>query len=218
LDAAQSSPWPLEALGARTSTAAALLELGRLEEARREARVCSALAAEAEHPYHEARALWVERSAAYRGCETITPDAELLAAVQTLTNSDLTAAIALTEAAIAWRSGMRDVARASARIAAHEWRQAGKPRALALALALDAMCGGPPLQLADVPPLDPAALPRLGVQAAALAAMAGAPVPAATQAAVRRQLAVLGGAPDLRWEVLSPTEVRRAMEGERWHD
>lgn len=103
LRAAQGKPTRAGRLSSRLSAASAKLDAGQLAEAEAEAEALAEEAAALRHTLFELRALWIQRSAAYRAGRPLAPSAELVEAARLA--GALLAQIALGEAAIAWRAG-----------------------------------------------------------------------------------------------------------------
>lgn len=142
----------LSVMGTR---AVALLELRRFSEA---VQLADALLSEALStglPIYAAIASWARRSAAWRQGEPLAPDWELVEAAALLEGDVRRAQIAFTEAAFAWRRGLRSSAETLATLAAQVWARRGSEAAI-MAEALAAVCADP----------DPAYLSRLAERAA----------------------------------------------------
>jgi hypothetical protein len=127
------------------------------------------------HPQYEARALEILRSADYREGRPIAPDLELALAGSLVEGSYVSAILPMTEAAIAWRNGDRDLARRLAILGASGWKarryvpgeRCG--RALALVNGAEPDPGEPGALLEGLSTLEP---PAAAAQVAALVAMA----------------------------------------------
>lgn len=128
-------------LAARAILASILLELGRLVEARAEAREVYTDARAVRHTVLQARAEWLLRSIGYRTDGTYEPDLDLVEAVGLLGLPWLEGVVALNEAAVAWRLGDFDTAGPLARSAASRCRDGAFYEPVVLAEALAAACG-----------------------------------------------------------------------------
>jgi hypothetical protein len=106
-------------LSALLNAASASLEAQRLPDAARWATEALDLATRRRLSVLEGRALWILRVVAYRTDVARTPDVELCDAAAELGSPNLEAVMLMSEAAIAWRNGVLDVA---ARLA---WRAHG---------------------------------------------------------------------------------------------
>lgn len=178
--AARRDPWLLGRISANIACASALMEVFSFEEARGHAETALLHAKGCGSPYIEARAEWVRRALAYRLGEAEEPDLELVAAAGALGMRDIEAAIAYTEASIAYRARRLDVAQQLA-LRAHElWEFVHDPWTSLLAKCL-AMASGREVSKGDAAALVQRALDcplkGIGIQALALAAEAGAAVP-----------------------------------------
>lgn len=99
---------------------------------------------EIRHPHYAGRAAWLERCWDYRLGRAAAPDVELVdAADQLELPAYLRGLIALTEAAVGWRSGDHEQASRLVAHAASALKAAQHEAGLALALALGAVVGGP---------------------------------------------------------------------------
>lgn len=152
-------------------SASALLEafehdaaLASADEARAMARACRS-------PYWEARAEWLVRAALYRKGQSSEPDLELVDAVARVGVDDLEALVALTEAAVAFRSGALSTAVTLAERAAGIYRRLQRSGAENLARCLAIACGAT-VDALELDPLSKTAMeceiPGLGIQALGL--------------------------------------------------
>lgn len=167
------TPGTARAVAAQVARASSLLEAGRHEEAEVAADEARRAAAELRHVALEGRAEWVLRSALYRSDRARDVDSELVEAAERCGLSDTLASIALNEAAVAWRLGRDEQARALAARAERAWRSLGRAEPATLAWALSLACGGGDDAAAAARRLDElpsSAPPGLAVQALALAA------------------------------------------------
>lgn len=92
-------------LSARTNAASALMEAGRFDDAVRIAGETAAAAAACRHAYFELRAVWMERTAAFRRGDTLAPDPELASVAVEVGVPYMEVLSHMTEAAIRWRRG-----------------------------------------------------------------------------------------------------------------
>jgi len=186
----------------------------RLDEARSAAEKCCAVAASCRNSKFEAMAETLLRAIRYRLAETMSPDMELVDAVDALGDRQIMGRLLLTEAAVAWRTGLLPDARA---LAMRSWKltQAlGEPIWPATARALELVCGAV-TEADEIPRLIGTATSEaeaeMAVQALGLLALA-----APTRAAELRALAALRAA-ELRFAEAAPRgqvlSVREALEG-----
>ena len=196
------------------NAASALLEIGAFGRAATVAHEPERLAIQERMPIYEARAAWITRSARYRGGERdLEPDLDLVHACRDLGALNLTAMLALNEAAIAWRCGSGEAAVRLADIAASNWASIGETGAGLLAQALAHMAGKPlpPAQEGEL-------LAQLGgadaltatIQAAGLLARTVPALQDACQRIVAKHLARLG--PASREFCLEVTSISEAMK------
>jgi hypothetical protein len=118
--------------------------VGRFDEARSAAETCRVLAASCRNPKYEALAESLLRSVDYSLSEEMSPDMELVEAVEALGEQYLLGQLLLTEAAVAWRAGLVAEARALAtrsRTLTQSIRDHATPM---LARALELVCGSAP--------------------------------------------------------------------------
>jgi hypothetical protein len=192
----------------------AFIMCGRLDEARCAAEECRAVAASCRNPRFEALAETQLRSIRYRFAEAMSPDTELVDAVEGIGDRQLMGHLLLTEAAVAWRNGMLPEARD---LAMRSWKLTqgpGDPIWSTIARALELVCGAAP-DADEIPRLVGTATSGLdsdtAVQALGLLALA-----APTRAAELRALAARRAA-DLRFAKAAPRgdvlSVREALEG-----
>lgn len=166
-EAAAGEPWVAARLTAMLNRGSALLETFAHREVIAQAAEARALAAACRLPYHEGRAEWLLRAAAYRMSAAGGPDLELCDAVARLGAADFEALVRMNEAAVALRAGELTVAASLAWGAAALWGRIGRgsPELLARALALAA---SPPAPREEVEPLAERAarcpVPGVGVQ------------------------------------------------------
>ncbi len=119
--------------------ASAAMEAGDFAAASASLSEAMTLAEDVRSPFTEARAVWLERSIAYRQDAVDEPDLELVEAAAHLEVDTVEALICLTEAAIAWRSGRTDTALRLARLSS---QRAGTDRPyFVLARTLAICCG-----------------------------------------------------------------------------
>ena len=219
--AASVERWVTLRIAQMLNEAAALLEAHKPARARVVAERAAALAAASRHAHFEGRAAWVARTAAYRVGEPMTTDLELVEAHAELGVPESAAAMAFTEAAIAFRSGDREAAAELAARAADTWQRAGQrdPAMLARALA-GALGGGLPQSEAEglAALAAQCAVPGIGIQALGLLKWA---CPALRAPASGVIASLCAQVPVERWrdriDVLSVEEARAALlaSGER---
>lgn len=140
--AAGMAPDLITRLTATTDAAASWLEAFRLEEAVRSAEHARAIATEARQPYFEALATWIERTSAYRTERALECDPGLVDDAALLGVPHIEALLALTEAAIALRSGDRALCRALAGRVRSRWRSIERPDFANLGAAMEVYAGG----------------------------------------------------------------------------
>lgn len=195
---------PVERLTALNNAAAAALETGRPEHAAPLAAEARALAASMRHPIAESGATVLMRTAAYRAGSTTAPEPGWVQAASAVAPAH-EAQLALTEAAVAWRSGAPE-GLALAQRAARVYAALGHP-GQALALALAAALGAPTEPGALVALARALPDPSLALQTVALGApQAAAEVPVATWAAAWHL-----PDPTARGDVLSLAECRARL-------
>ncbi|MCC6552268.1 MAG: serine/threonine protein kinase, partial [Polyangiaceae bacterium] len=142
--AADQEAWAVDRIAARLNAASALLEAFRHEEAASAASDARGLAARCRHAYLEARAEWILSAASYRRASRASPDLELVEAVAALGISHFEGLVCATEAAVAWRASMPDLAVDLARRAERRWAGTGiNPELSALMRCLAIACGAP---------------------------------------------------------------------------
>ncbi|WP_437640599.1 protein kinase domain-containing protein [Sorangium sp. So ce854] len=122
-EAAAGEAWLPLRMASTLNEATSLLEAFRPEDARRRARAAGEMAARCRHPYFEARAAWVQRTAAFRMGQAGAPDRELVDASVALGAPDHLAAVCCTEAAVAYIAGDLPVARELVDRALEVWRR-----------------------------------------------------------------------------------------------
>lgn len=137
--AARRAPARTQRLGFLHNSASAWMEVGRYERAETLARQLLAQARQHRYPVFEGHAEWLLRSVAYRARQPLAPDLELVGAIGSVGVPYLEGLVYLTEAAVAWRRGVLDMAgdlaaRARKRFEAADLR-AGRVLAQALVLA-----------------------------------------------------------------------------------
>jgi serine/threonine protein kinase len=148
-EAALGESWlPLQ-LASTLSEAAALLEAFEPERALGRAWAAGEMAARCRHPYLEARAVLIQRTAAFRLGEARAPDLELVEASVHINAPDDLAAVCFTEAAIAYRAG--DLATAGELLdrALDEWRRIERHWLVLLGRCLGAAVRGVPREEAE---------------------------------------------------------------------
>lgn len=171
-EAARGQTWASARVASELNAASALLEAGSHREALTEARAARERADVARHGFFVAKAWWVLRAAQYRLGEADAPDVGLVDAAGEV-SSEMEGFLAITEAAVAWRGGMRDAARALANRASAHWHGAGATHAWVIARALAVACGEPATEDARREVVVCAArceAPGIGLQALALVA------------------------------------------------
>ncbi len=203
-------------LSALLNAASALLEVPALDEAEALARRAGELAAECRLSYFEGRAQWLVRAVAYRRGTDLPPDPGLVLALDRVGAADLAALAALNEAAFAWR---RHDAQASVELAGHavrNWVGSGHREGFLLSRSLQLAAAGTAPSAAEGRRLErealETALPATGLQALALLALAGWPVPPDADRLIRAALP--GGEPvdpERRHEVLTLGEALRTL-------
>jgi hypothetical protein len=182
----------------------------RPDDAARDARRARAEAERYRCVYHEARAEWLLRYAAYRDGRAAACDHELVALSASVGVPELEAQIHLTEAAVAWRVGDVDTGTTLAQRAAELWRSLAMHTPASTATALAAACRRVLSEAAAQPLLDTARAawdPTIGLQIAGLVCMAS-PEHAPAAAPLLRELATRRPPRewDARLDVLSPRE------------
>lgn len=171
--AAALERWMTARINARLNGASALLEAFRLDEATQWAEEGHALAERCRHPYFEARAAWILRSAAYRKGDAKEPDERFATAAAAVGVLDLEALVCLGEAAVAWRSGRSALAvdlagRAHGVWTRNAWRWgAMTARAIQLAAGATPAPGERARLVADACACD---IPGIGIQTMGLVA------------------------------------------------
>lgn len=209
LAAAQSKPRLTDQLSCLLNAASAALAGFRHAQAIELAEQGGVRARDARLAYFEARAAWIHRSAAYRLGELTTPDPALVEAAGLLGDPHLRGALALNEAAIAWRAGQQAHARMFAGICVECWRQAANHVGVDLARALRFAAGGALDEECAVlvARAQEAHLPRVGAQTLALLRLGGAASAVDSRLLTKAQAVTPKRAWDMRCEVLSLTEV-----------
>lgn len=183
------------AMASRITQAAALLEAFDMAGAIDRARAVGAEARALRHTQIELRAVFIERSALYRLGRINRPAPEQVEAAAFL-GPMAEALIADIEAAIAWRVGAVELARALALRAAQRFGEEGRTESAALYRALAVRCGEDvaPGALRDLVELAGAARePDFGIQIAGLIAFA---LPPGHLAPLTHALAARGRPPD----------------------
>ncbi|MFT3764740.1 MAG: serine/threonine-protein kinase [Minicystis sp.] len=143
--AASEARWVTTRATALVSTASALMEAYRLDEAAATAARAVAMSRASRHVYGCAQAEWTARTIAHRRAEILAPDPAWIDAVAALSIPELEALVCMTEAAIAWRAGDLAAALAIARRAERAWSSVGEGGGgLLLVSALAVVCGGAP--------------------------------------------------------------------------
>jgi len=122
----------------------AFLSAGRLNEAKSAAESCRDIAASCRNPRYEALAEALLRSISYRLGEPMSPDLELVDAVESFAERHLLVHALLVEAASAWRSGRLADARALAARSHRASGTHGDELWSAAARALELVCGATP--------------------------------------------------------------------------
>jgi len=156
-EAAESERLATARVNAKLNGASSLLEAFLLDEAAEWAAQARVQAAWCRHPYFEARAEWLLRSAAYRRAEALEPDLELCDVVASVGVADLEALVCLNEAAIAWRVDRCEAAAALSGRACRIWTGTGWRCGALLARAL-AIASGEPATLDEIETLAAEAL------------------------------------------------------------
>ncbi len=145
--------WPIAKASSLISAASALMETTEdayqavliAQQALQQIQAC-------ESPFMEARAEWTLRTARYRNAENLTPDQELIDAVQRLVGTpDIEAQVYLTEAAIAFRNQNHRQAADLAERAANLWKGTRSPRNHDLASAFAWAMGGRQVPSEEIP-------------------------------------------------------------------
>lgn len=175
IEAAAGEVWVTHQLNATLNAASALLEAHRLEEAMLYAERARELGRRCRHAFYEARAEWLLRAAGYRLGQLERADLPLLEAITRIGVRDLEALAHLTEAAIAYRGGDLEGARALAEHAHKLWGElddrAGALLCRALAIASGSVAGGDEIEALASRALG-CTLEGIGVQALGLLARA----------------------------------------------
>ncbi|WP_437570129.1 protein kinase domain-containing protein [Sorangium sp. So ce542] len=140
-EAAALDPWLTGRIASTLSSASALLEAFRHQEAAERAEAARQLAARCRHPSWEGRAEYLLRAARYRMGEATAPDLELVELVQRLGAPSVEALACLNEAAVAFRAGRADVAAELAARAAAVRKRMEWPWGEMLARSLALACG-----------------------------------------------------------------------------
>ena len=173
--AAELAPGPPRP-GLLLNQATAWLEALEFGAAMSAARAARAAAREGREAMKEAKAEFLIRAASYRRGSPLTVDESLVEAVAEVGVPYLEALIALTEAAVAWRTGEAGVARELADRSAALWRTLETPCGAHLAEALSMLNAGEPdverLRLLAQLSLSGDDLPRLRAQTLGLLALA----------------------------------------------
>ena len=198
----------LTAITSTLACASAWMEDFAFERARVMALEGMALAARARQPYLEARAAWIVRSCGYRIGEIFEVDHDLLAAVARLRTPWVESLVMLNEAAVAWRSGAYDEARALASEVQGVSDALGRSERSLIARCI-AIASGASVSAEEKASLlaraRACAVPGLGMQAIGLL---GVDVTSDTALSLARQV------PEARWgkrmEVMSVDEALRA--------
>ncbi len=195
---------------ALAGAASALLEAHDFDAAVRAAEQAVAIGRDARFVGLEARAERSRRSALYRSAQTTSPDRELVEALQHVRIPNVTGMALLTEAALAWRSDDRSLARDVAQAAAVSFADNGQRAGEILALALQAAVDGDVAQseITDaINEIVTCPLPGIVVQAIGLFALRS---PAAAQSRRTEFLAAVSTIPEphraARREVISVAE------------
>lgn len=210
-EAAEGESWSTARVAARINAASALMEAFRLEEALSWAEAAREQAAACRHPFYEARAEWIARSAAYRMGRPMTVDLELVEAAALVGLADVEATVSMTEAAIAFRAHDRACAAALVARAARIWAGTGDGEPAVLMESLALACAENRASAPDVEKLAErarrCATPGLGLQALAFLAMAeGSSRPAWQDAAASLTAGIPPAFFHLRMDVLSADE------------
>ncbi len=175
VEAAAWEPWATARVEARLNAASAAMECFRLAEARALAEAARADAARCRHAYYEARAGWILRAVDYREGGAAAPDGELLDAATELGLRDVASLLCMTEAAVAWRAGDLETARALSVRAYRAWSSTGWTPGAQLAQPLAMLCGEDFDESEEELLVERARalpLPRVAVQSLALLALA----------------------------------------------
>ncbi len=187
---------PASRLSSTVAAASALLEGFLPERALGLATTAREVAAELRLTYLEARAAWIERAALYRLDRTPAPDFALVESVKAVGVGSLYALTAMTEAAVAWRSGDDHAAHDLSMAAFREWSAAGRRWAPDMARALALACGSA-AQPGEVATLVDEALactvPAAGLQVLALLALGGHSLSGLRDADVERLASLVPG-------------------------
>ncbi len=217
-EAAAWEPWATARLDARVNAASAAMECFRLAEARALAEAAREAAARCRHAYYEARAEWILRATAYREGRATRTDGALLDAVTELGLRDVASLLCMTEAAVAWRAGELDAARALSLRAYRAWSATGWTPGALLAQPLAMLCGEGfdeseeelLVERARVLPL-----PRVAVQSLALLALARPARRASLTSEANTHLDKIARSHwTHRLEVMSIEEARVALSGD----
>ncbi|MEZ4311568.1 MAG: hypothetical protein R3F14_26340, partial [Polyangiaceae bacterium] len=220
-EAAAGEEWVSLRVNAILNGASALLEACQFDEALAWAEEARALAEPRRHAFHEARATWIARSAAYRRGDALPVDAAFAEAIVVVQARELLSVVHLTEAAIAFRAGQSSEAVRLAGVAHATWVSLGQVWGAALARSLQIACGS------DAEPAERDALlvkahecpiPGIGAQVVGLLCLPrvghAAPLLPVEPAFIE---AITRGVPRETWhvrmEVLSMAEAESAWQG-----
>ena len=208
--AASLAVTPLIRVMSLTDAASASMEGCLYDEALESATACIETAREIRAPMSLARAERIARSARYRRGDRLAVDRELLAAAGALGVPLIEALICANEAAVAWRSGRRVLARTLAVRGSELAAGAGREPVALLQRAL-AVAAGEPLGPGEDEQLlarsDRCSVPGLAAQSAGLLALGGHPAARALGEIVRRNAERLPAAlHGVRREIVSIAE------------
>lgn len=215
-EAAEKAKSPLVRTYSSVSGALACMDAFAFDEARTWAAQALDLARSLRHAYHEALAEWILRTLAYRQGTAGAPDLELVEASVSLGVKQMEGMTAFNEAAVAYRSGQVEIARALASRAHKAFTTIGEPNSVLLmrCLLIAAGDGATPDEIAALceRALGPL-LPGIGLQALALLATAGRLPPGAVPP--DRIPALCAAVPSEQWDrrmdILSVRECTAAL-------
>jgi hypothetical protein len=214
LEAADAASTVTHRLSALLNAASALLELPALDEAEELAARAGELAAHCRLPLFEGRAVWLQRTAAYRRCAPLEPDVELVEATEAVGSGSQSALAAMNEAAVAWRAGRNDVAAQLAARAGRNTLGAGPRAVWLLVRSLECVATGrAPGADEGRRMLEEASTTApllVGFQVLSLLSRVGVTSASAT-AALRARRAGTAVVPPVRREILEPAEWERDL-------
>lgn len=206
-------PAAFDRLNSLFAAAAAWIEAADVDRTMAIAESAKALAAELRLPRLEARAEWLLRAVLNRSGMAMDPDLELVEASRELGSPHIEGLIAVTEAAICWRSG-HSSARWLAAQARSAFVSAGYAEAASFARALEIACGGGDSAEAEAlaSQVCAARRPDVAVEVLGLLATSGKLQGTWRDAFEEQARALVNRDPDWRSGALSVNEARTAVE------